>query len=103
MKTHRDSKTHISDPLEARIASALDLAGLEYVRDGDMLPNGKRRCVLDFWVPELRTFIEVKQFYSMRADRQLAGELNVVLLQGAEAVDAFCSLLECRTMLLRGR
>lgn len=48
---------------------------------------------LDFYVPSLDLYIEVKQFSSDRTARQIAGLTNVILIQGIPAAMAFAALI----------
>jgi hypothetical protein len=77
-----------TDPLEFMIASALMDARIDFTT-----PDERRDATgLDFRLSN-GVEIEVKQFHSDRANRQLASAPNVILLQGREAVAFFCSLL----------
>jgi len=71
----------MNDPIEKIVADALDAAGVKYRHDDP----------LDF---ECGGFsIEVKQFHSERAIRQLAGREDVILIQGRAAAEAFARLV----------
>ena len=74
-------RKYTDDPIEKIIADALDGAGIKYRHDDP----------LDF---ECAGFaIEVKQFYSARALRQLDGRSDVILIQGRGAAKAFASMI----------
>lgn len=76
------------DPCERMVAEALDAAGIEYERGAEC---GSRR--LDFYLPELGVFVEVKQFSTPRTAEQIAGREDVILLQGKAACAAFGHLI----------
>ena len=69
------------DPMEVIVGGALDALGIKY-RKGDPLDY---EC--DGYA------IEVKQFHSERAIRQLSGREDVILIQGKAAARAFAQLL----------
>ena len=75
---------YITDPIERIVAEGLERAGLPFLH-GDHTP--------DFYVPSLDLEIEVKQFYSPRAIRQLEGKTNIILIQGREAAEAFVKMI----------
>ena len=78
-----------TDPLEDALASALDQAGVAYVRDRDgLVPTN-----LDFYLPDHDLYIEVKRFHSDRIGPQMARADNVIAVQGADAVRWLCNLL----------
>lgn len=79
----------MTDPMERRIAEALDKAGISYTTDfGGGNPSG-----LDFALPN-GVEIEVKQYHSPRISAQMAKADNVIVAQGREAVDFLASLIE---------
>ena len=78
----------MSDPMERILADALDRAGLNYIT-GDKNP-----ARLDFYLPGIDLYIEVKQFYSPRIAKQMSRAPNVIALQGACAVRLFANLIE---------
>lgn len=80
----------VSDPMERAIAKALDEACLPYTMDGE---RGHPEGNLDFWVPALDCFIEVKQFHTDRIADQMSRQPNIIAVQGENAVHAFCRLL----------
>ena len=73
--------------MERMIEGALKAAGWDYSR-ADSWPEA-----LDFWVPCLGCFIEVKQFHSERIAGQMARAENVIVAQGREAVEALATLI----------
>lgn len=79
----------ISDPLEQRVAHALDAVGTRYHHEseGKELTNG-----LDFYLPDDLVHIEVKRFSTPRTAEQIKDVTNVILLQGVGAVISFCTV-----------
>jgi hypothetical protein len=73
------------------VAQALDEAGIGYTsgdgRDGN---QGYLDFELHFNPP---VWIECKQFYSPRADRQLRTQADIILIQGRRAAEAFASMI----------
>lgn len=78
------------DPCEEIISAALDAAEIRYTREG----QGQ---TLDFYLPDLGVYIEVKQFYTHRSDRQLASQFDVILIQGRNAARAFARIVSHET------
>lgn len=74
-------RPYSEDPIEKIVREALDRAGITYLRDAP----------LDFECGDFA--IEVKQFHSERAIRQLAGRTDVILIQGRAAANAFARLV----------
>lgn len=85
-----DVRTPLSDPLEERIALALDRAGIQY-RTGE---GGHVSCALDFELPTLGVYIEVKRFHTDRIAAQMARVDNVIAVQGERAVHIFAQMIE---------
>jgi len=90
----------VEDPLEAKIADALDRHNITYKRDVFVGggPNGR---MLDFYLPEFGLYIEVKAFPCERMYRQVAGMTNILAVIGKQGVDAFGALLDaiaCRSL-----
>ena len=78
------------DPMEARIILALKRAGIRFVQ-----PQDEHAATgLDFYLPDHDLYIEVKQFHSDRIGRQMASAENVVVAQGAAAVEALARMIE---------
>ena len=76
------------DPVESIVADALDRAGYSYRIDG----QGETRN-LDFYLPELDLYIEVKQFHSDRIAEQMSRAENVIAIQGVGAARAFARMI----------
>lgn len=74
----------VRDPIEGIVADALDARGFEYICDGE----GDTRA-LDFYLPLLDLYIEVKQFHTDRVAEQMSRVSNVIVIQGAGAALAF--------------
>jgi len=70
-----------TDPLEQRIASALDVAGIRYVTDY----GGGNPSRLDFALPDHGVEIEVKRMHTPRIADQMARAENVIVAQGERA------------------
>ncbi len=72
----------MNDPLEIAIERALQAAGVRYYVDGD----GPNKWGLDFYLPDLDVYIEVKRFHSERIAGQTARAPNVIVVQGEKSV-----------------
>lgn len=85
MRKHRTE-----DPMENLIAEALISAGVRFTAEGRKLgrPQTPDDITLDFHLPDLDVWIEVKQFHSDRIVRQMAQAPNVIVAQGRPAVEA---------------
>lgn len=77
------------DPMEQKIEDALRAAHLDF----ECGPAGG--ATLDFWVPTKGVHIEVKQFHSERIGKQMAQAPNVIVAQGAEAVEWLAAMIRC--------
>jgi len=78
------NNTDWADPIERMIAEALTAHGIKFISDN----NG-----LDFYLPELSTYIECKQFFAARVVKQISKVDNVILIQGKSAAQAFVDLI----------
>ena len=81
----------ITDPIETIIAEALCKAGISYLHETDM--KAEDSLGLDFYLPELNVYIEVKQFHSDRIARQMARAPNVIAIQGRQSAHVFADLI----------
>lgn len=81
-----DVVERITDPIERIIADALLGANVPFTSE----KSGTHR--LDFGLGD-GVFVEVKQFYTARADSALQKNENVILIQGRRAAERFASLL----------
>lgn len=72
--------------MERLIAEALCEAGVSFVHDDPV-------SHLDFYLPDLNIYIEVKQMHSMRIADQMARVDNVIVAQGRKAVEALAGLI----------
>lgn len=77
------SNMHYSDELEKKIGDTLTECGIPFER--------KQR--LDFYIPSMRVYIEVKKYHTPRSQAQLESQENIILIQGKLAVEAFCNIL----------
>lgn len=82
----KDVVERITDPIERTIADALLGANVPFTSE----KGGTHR--LDFGLGD-GVFVEVKQFYTPRADSALQKNENVILIQGRRAAEKFASLL----------
>lgn len=80
---------HFSDFLEKKIASALDAKKIKWIHESQ-----KKDIGADFYLPDYNVYIEVKQYHSERAIRQLENKDNAILIQGKEAAYFFIEILE---------
>lgn len=79
-------------PLEGQIAALLDRAGLPYIRPET---NKDDPTTLDFFVPSLGLYIEVKQWHSDRIAAQLArvpAAADALVLVGRHSVERLLAL-----------
>lgn len=79
---------HTDDPVELMLARALLERKIDFIHESK---NKEQR--LDFYLPEIDLFIEVKRFSTPRTAKQIEGYTNVMVLQGIEAVQAFIKLI----------
>lgn len=77
----------MNDPMEAMIRSALKRAG------HDALEGDDNQAHLDFFVPGVDVYIEVKQFHSDRVADQMSRVENVIVAQGRGAVRWLAELI----------
>ena len=75
------------DPMEQMIVDALDDVGEPYIHEGAAARN------LDFYLPRLDVYIEVKQMHSPRISDQMSRADNILVAQGASAVRILAHLL----------
>ncbi len=78
----------VNDPCERLIREALDAAGEPWTPETD-----GRNMRLDFYLQRHRVHIEVKQFYTERAVRQMERAPFAVLVQGREAAKWMADLI----------
>lgn len=76
-----------SDHLEKMLHNALIEAGIEAIHESE-------GAILDFYLPEHDTYIEVKQYHSDRIAKQMAKADNILVLQGKTSVELFIKLLK---------
>ena len=77
------------DPMERLIEAALIEAGIAFC--GEDHPANLAR--LDFYLPALDLYIEVKRLHSPRIGEQTKRATNVIVAQGEVAVRALADLL----------
>jgi hypothetical protein len=78
-----------SDPLETKIAAALDAAGIKYLTEYE----GKSPANLDFYLPDHDLYLEIKGGHSGRISGQMARHHNVIAIQGVKSVAFVVHLL----------
>ncbi len=74
------------DPLEKQVEDALNAAGVRFRRDD-------HESGLDFYLPNVDLYVEVKRFHTARIADQMSRRPNVIVLQGAKSVTAFCTMV----------
>ena len=74
----------INDPMEKLVAEALHAIGEPFEHE----KNG-----LDFYIPRLDLYIEVKRFHSPRIAAQMARAENIIAVQGSFAVRTISDLI----------
>lgn len=82
----------MDDPLEQEMAALLDEAGISYIRPDRVSSEPTN---LDFYIPALSLYIEVKAAHTPRIADQLAlvpADRSALVLVGREAVKAFVLL-----------
>jgi hypothetical protein len=82
----RKSKTMTKDPMERQMVELLNQAGIRFLCDD-------HRSGLDFYLPDLDVYIEVKQFHSPRIANQMARRDNVIAVQGKKSFELFKAFL----------
>ena len=80
----------LADPLEEAVAAILDAAGIAWVSG---TPPGTGPG-MDFYLPDLDLYIEVKQYFTPRIVRQMQLHPSVIVLQGWGAVNGLRRMLE---------
>ncbi len=80
---------NISDDLELRIAAALDKRSITFIHESEGMGFH-----LDFYLPDLDIYIEVKKFHTDRVISQLVTQENVVLIQGRKSVEFLEKILD---------
>lgn len=78
----------MNDPIEKIVAGALTRAGIRFTHESE-----GHSPPLDFHLPDLGLFIEVKHFHSPRIARQMAQAENVIVIQGRGAAEAFARMI----------
>ena len=73
-------KDHLEDAIEKALT------------DAEIVFTTNQR--LDFHLTEYDVYIEVKQYHSDRANKQLKSQEEVILIQGKKSVALFCELLK---------
>ena len=78
----------ITDPVEKVVAQALDSHSVEYTTEQHPDNLG-----LDFYLPDSRVHIEVKQFHTPRSQKQIERSDNVILIVGMGAAKQFARMI----------
>ncbi|QIG72338.1 hypothetical protein EVB96_142 [Rhizobium phage RHph_TM3_3_6] len=92
-KRFKIPRAKIIDPIEKIIMDGLDKANIKYIHDS----NNPKHHRLDFYLPTIGIFIEVKQFHSMRIAEQMARVDNVIVIQGRHAAEMFVKMINSST------
>ena len=80
-----------TDPIEQIIERGFIAACLPYETEREHHPG---REPLDFYLPTLGVYVEVKQFHTPRIEAQMARAKNVIAIQGEAAARAFVRMLQ---------
>lgn len=88
----KGGRIEISDPIEKIVADALVSNGEDFFYEKELTAN-EGEALLDFYLPKRRAWIECKQFYTDRSDRQLSSHTDVILIQGRAAANAFADMI----------
>jgi hypothetical protein len=75
------------DPMEQVIERGLEAAGIPYRRTDD---NPRR---LDFYLPTLDIYIEVKRFHTPRIADQMSRVPDIIVIQGMKAAVTFVKMI----------
>lgn len=78
----------MDDPVEKIVANALNARGIRFVNGDD-----PRSVGLDFYLPDLRLHIEVKQFHTYRTAEQMSRVQDVIVIQGKHAARMFAEMI----------
>lgn len=81
-------KIHFSDNLEKSIAEALEKSGIDFIHESE-----NKLQQLDFYLPSLDVYIEVKQYHSERISKQMSYKDNVIAVQGKYSVAFLIQLI----------
>lgn len=81
---------HCTDPLEKAIEIALIEAGIRYHTETDA-KNGKN---LDFFLPDLDIYLEVKSGHTDRIAEQMSRHPNVIAIQGGKSTRWIAALIQ---------
>lgn len=79
-----------NDPLEQKIANALDNAKINYKTDYE----GLVPINLDFYLTDFDIYLEIKGGHSDRISKQTSRAFNVIVIQGIKSVDLIVKLLQ---------
>lgn len=91
----KQNNIQYADHLEAAIGHALKIVGIPFVHESQNKEQG-----LDFYLPVIDVYIEVKQFHTDRISSQTKQHDNVIVLQGVKAVKLFCMLIYQQNLLI---
>jgi hypothetical protein len=78
------------DPVELIVENALKAKGIRFIPQNE--PGNKTKG-LDFYLPLYDTYIECKQFHTVRSNEQLKRAERVILIQGMGAALCFAEML----------
>jgi hypothetical protein len=81
-------KLKFTDHLEIDLATTFMEKGIDFIHESE---NKEQR--LDFYLPNEKVYIEIKQYHSERTNEQLESQDEVILIQGKKALQYFKTLL----------
>lgn len=92
-KSAKDKDTELLhkqvDPCEFLIRNALAIAGYDFQEN---VKVDDRQ--IDFYIPDLDLYIEVKQYHSDRISSQMSKVQNIIAVQGLAACQQFAEILK---------
>ena len=90
-----EREPNVTCRLEKQMAALLERSGIDFTRPDQ---NRNDPTTLDFFLPQLNIYIEVKQYHSDRINRQLSAvpeRTTAILLMGPAAVGDLERLCNC--------
>lgn len=79
-------KIHFADHLEKSVAEFLESKNINFIHESE-------GAALDFYLPDHKIHIEVKQYHTDRTLKQLSRHGDVILIQGKNSVKFLNALL----------
>jgi hypothetical protein len=78
----------IPDPVETLLERGFDAAGILYRR-----ADTKKGRHIDFFLPELDIYVEVKRYHTPRTTEQMARVPDIIVIQGMKAAATFVKMI----------